>query len=175
MQKFCVRDVIKNINIKVFNLMSRTVETRYTEQHETCKCKCRLDASVCNNIQRWNNDKCRCECKELVDKGTCYKGFIWNSSSCEYECNKSFDVGYYENCKYRKRLIEQLVEECSEKIDEVKAAKITLAEDENKHKNKWSSCTLYIVLFSIVSIINIGICAYFVYFHWHLKKRCYSC
>ena len=32
--------------------------------HETCKCKCRLDASVCNNKQRWNTDKCRCECKE---------------------------------------------------------------------------------------------------------------
>ena len=31
MQKCCVRDVIKNINIKVFNLMSRTIETRYTE------------------------------------------------------------------------------------------------------------------------------------------------
>ena len=29
--------------------------------HETCKCKCRLDASVCNNKKRWNDDKCRCE------------------------------------------------------------------------------------------------------------------
>ena len=29
--------------------------------------KCRLDASVCNNKQRWNDDKCRCECKELID------------------------------------------------------------------------------------------------------------
>ena len=27
--------------------------------YETCKCTCRLDASVCNNKQRWNNDKCR--------------------------------------------------------------------------------------------------------------------
>ena len=23
-----------------------------------CKCKCRLDVSVCNNKQRWNDDKC---------------------------------------------------------------------------------------------------------------------
>ena len=52
--------------------MSRTNETR----HKTCKCKCRLDASVCNNKQRWNEDKCRCECKELIDKGICDKGFI---------------------------------------------------------------------------------------------------
>ena len=42
---------------------------------ETCKSKCRLDASVCNNKQRWNEDKCRCECKELIDKGICNKGF----------------------------------------------------------------------------------------------------
>ena len=34
--------------------MSRTNETRFIEWHETCKCKCRLDAIVCNNKQRWN-------------------------------------------------------------------------------------------------------------------------
>ena len=44
-----------------------------TEWHETCKCKCRLDASVSNNKQRWNDDKCKCECKELIDKGVCDK------------------------------------------------------------------------------------------------------
>ena len=49
--------------------------------HETCKCKCRFNSSVCNNSsvsnkQRWNNDKCRCECKELINKVVCNKGFI---------------------------------------------------------------------------------------------------
>ena len=56
--KICVPDVVKDLNIKVFNLMSRTNETRHTKWHKTCKCKCRLDASVCNNKQRWNDDKC---------------------------------------------------------------------------------------------------------------------
>ena len=56
--KMYVFDVIKNLNVKVFNLMSRTNETRHIKWHETCKCKCRLDASVCNNKQRWNDDKC---------------------------------------------------------------------------------------------------------------------
>ena len=74
--KMCVPDVVKNLNIKVFNVVSRTNETRHIKWHETCKCKCRLDASVCNNKQRWNEDKCRWECKELVDKGVCDKGFI---------------------------------------------------------------------------------------------------
>ena len=55
--KKCVPNVIKDLNIKVFNLMSRNNETRHIKWHETCKCKCRLDASVCNNKQRWNNDK----------------------------------------------------------------------------------------------------------------------
>ena len=44
--KLCVPDVLKNINVKIFNLMSRTNATRHTEWHETCKCKCKLDASV---------------------------------------------------------------------------------------------------------------------------------
>ena len=44
-----------------------------TECHETCKCKCRLDGSVCNIKQRWN---------DLIDKGVSDKRFIWNPSSC---------------------------------------------------------------------------------------------
>ena len=47
--KICVPNVIKDLNVKVFNLMSRTNETRHAKWHETCKYKCRLDASVCNN------------------------------------------------------------------------------------------------------------------------------
>ena len=53
--------------------MSRTNETRHIKWHETYKCEFRLDAIVCNNKQRWNNDKCRCEWKELIDKGVCVK------------------------------------------------------------------------------------------------------
>ena len=49
--KICVPDVIKHLNVKVFNLMSRTNETRYIKWHETCKCKCRLHACVRNNKQ----------------------------------------------------------------------------------------------------------------------------
>ena len=62
--KICVPDVIKDLNVKIFNLMSRTNETRHIKWHEMCQCKCKLEASVCNNKQLWNNDKCRCECKE---------------------------------------------------------------------------------------------------------------
>ena len=52
--KLCVPDVVKGINVKVFNPMSRNNQIRYMKWHETCRCKCRLDASVCINKQLWN-------------------------------------------------------------------------------------------------------------------------
>ena len=106
----------------------------------------------------------------MINKGLYDKGFIWNSSNCECECDKSCDVGEYldyENCKCRKKLVDKLVKECTENIDEVELARITLAENENKHK--YSPCTLYIVLFSIIFTISVGIGTYyFVYCHWYL-------
>ena len=121
--KICLPDNIKSTNVKVFNLISRTNETRHIKWHKTCKCKCRLDASVCNNKQRWNENKCRCECKDLIVKGMCDKGFIWNPSNCECECDKSYDIGEYldyKNFKCRRKIIDKLIEECSENIDENK-------------------------------------------------------
>ena len=56
--KICVSDAVKDLNVKVFNLMLTTNETRHIKSHETCKCKCRLDARVCNYKQRCNDDKC---------------------------------------------------------------------------------------------------------------------
>ena len=60
--RICVPDIVKNLNVKVFNLMSRTNETKFIEWHEKCKCLCRLDKIICNNKQKWNKDKCRCDC-----------------------------------------------------------------------------------------------------------------
>ena len=34
--KVCVPDVIKDLNVKVFNLISRTNETRFIKWHEKC-------------------------------------------------------------------------------------------------------------------------------------------
>ena len=65
--KICVPDITKNVNLKVFNVMSRTNETKFIEWHESCKCICKLNAIVCNNKQRCNKNECRCECKKLID------------------------------------------------------------------------------------------------------------
>ena len=148
--------------------MSRTNETRHIKWHETCKCKCRLDATTCNNKQRWNDHKCRCECKELIDKCACDKGFIWYPSNCECECDKSYVVGKYldyEKCKCREKLVDKLVGESTKIVEKAK-----IAENKNENTHKCNSCTLYIVLFSILFTINVGIGTYFVYFHWYLKK-----
>ena len=101
----------------------------------------------------------------------CDRGFFWNPSKCECESDKSCDVGkylHYENCECRKKLVDKLVDECTETVEEVKQTKISSSEIENKHK--CNSCTLYIVLFSIILTIYVGIGTNIVYFHWYLKK-----
>ena len=74
------------------------------------------------------------------------------------------DVGEYldyENCKCGKKLVDKLVDEYTETIEELKLAKITLAENESSCK--CSSCTVYTVLFWIFFAINVGgIGAYFI-------------
>ena len=159
--KICVSDTVKNLNVKVFNLMTLNDETKSIKWHETCKCICRLNEIICNNKQRWNKDKCRCECKELIDKGVCDKGFIWNPSNCECECNKSCNIGQYldySDCKCKTKLIDPLIEECTENNNETKIVNITV-ENEN------SSCKVYIVFIVVFSIIFTGIIIYFVYYN----------
>ena len=105
--RICVPDIIKNLNVKVFNLMSRTNKTKFIKWHEKCKCICRLDKVICNNKQKWNKGKCRCECKELIDEGVCNKRYTWNPSNCECECDKSCNISEYldyKNCKCRKKI-----------------------------------------------------------------------
>ena len=80
---------------------------------------------------------------------------------------KSCDIGEYldyENCKCRKKLVDELGEECTESIDEVEITEITQAE--NEQEKKCNSYTLYIVLFSIFFTISIGIHTFFAYFYW---------
>ena len=80
--------------------------------------------------------------------------------------DKSCDVGEYldyEHCKCKKRLVDKLADECDENIDEVKIV--------GESKNKCNSCILYIVLFSIFFIINVGIGAYFVYYKYMNRNK----
>ena len=89
----CVLDVVTNLNIKVFTLVSEINETRHKEWHETCKCKCRFEHSVFDNKQSWNDDQCRCDFSEYLD---------------------------YKNCKCKKSWGDKLVEKYTENIEETK-------------------------------------------------------
>ena len=102
----------------------------------------------------------------MIGKVICDTGFIWNPSNCECECNKLCDIGQYldyENCKRRKKLINNLFEECSENID----GNEMIYDD---YGNVCNSCTIYIILFVIVFLIIITISGAFICFYWYLKK-----
>ena len=87
---------------------------------------------IINNVRMKING---CECKKLIEKSMCDKGFFWNASNCECECDKSYDIGEYldySNCKCREKLIDPLVEECTENINVTKI----INKNENDNKNK---------------------------------------
>ena len=54
------------------------------------------------------------------------------------------------------------MDDCDENIDEVKIV--------SESKNKFNSCILYIVLFSIFFTINVGIATYFVHYK-HVSRN----
>ena len=103
-----------------------------------------------NSKQGWNKDKCRCAWIERIDKGISDKGFIWNPSNCECECDNSWNVGEYvdySDSKYRKKVVDELVEECIENINENELIYDTTSND---HENNVGLVQyIYIVLFSV--------------------------
>ena len=131
---------------------------------KTCKYKCRLDPSVCNNKQRWNEEKCRCECKELIDKEICDKKFIWNPSNCVCECDKSCGVGEYLDNRNGNKIL------YNETLDVISLNAISL----NVYKKVCNYCIIYIILFAVFFIASICISSVFIYFHWYLKKYNFS-
>ena len=64
MSKICVPNVTKGVNMQVYNFLMRLNETHNVLWHQSCKCVCKLNSSVCNNKQIWNDDTCRCDCNE---------------------------------------------------------------------------------------------------------------
>ena len=55
------------------------------------------------------------------------------------------------------------------KLLKLKLAKITLAKNENE--NKYSCCTVHIVLMIVIFTIFTGITIYFVYYNWSFKNN----
>ena len=104
----------------------------------------------------------------------CDKGFNWNPSNCECQCDKSCDIGEYldyKNCKCRKKILDKLVEKCSENIDGNEILYNETLDIISPSDNKTSdSFIIYIILFSVFLIINISMAIY-VYFSLYLKNK----
>ena len=97
------------------------------------------------------------------------------SSNCECKFDKTCDIVEYldyENCQCRKKLVDKLIDECTETIEEIKSAKIT---SEDKNGNKCSSCKVYVIFMIVVFAIFTEITIYFVYYNWSLIKNNVSC
>ena len=87
----------------------------------------------------------------------------------------SCDIGQYldySDCKCMKKLIDSLIEECTENNDETKLVNRTLVENENNYCN---SCKVHFVLMTVVFKIFTGVIICFVYYNWSLIKNNISC
>ena len=122
MAKLCVPNIIKTVNMKVYNFLMRFNETRNVLWHESCKCVCRLNSSVCNSKQIWNSDTCRCDCNEdFASIRSCDKGYTWNPSTCACECDMWCKPGQYldyKKCVCKNKLIGIVISECTSLINE---------------------------------------------------------
>ena len=111
---------------------------------------------------------------KLIDKGVCDKEYVWNPSNCECECDKSCNIDEYldySSCKCRKKLINPLVEECTENIVETKLVNITV---ENENNGRCNSYLVYRALFRtffMFLLISIGIVIYFVYHNYGNRNK----
>ena len=150
MTKLCIPNVIKRVNMQVYNFLMRLNETCNVLWHESCKCVCKLNSSVCNNKQIWNDDTCRCDCNEdlLI---SCDKGYVWNPSTCECQCDKWCKQGQYlHHCVCKNKLIGRIIEGCTSFINE------TMINDKDNTTNN----NTYLISF-IVFLIR------FIYYYYH--------
>ena len=163
--KLCVPNVIKRVNMQVYNFLMRLNETRHVLWHESCKCVCKLNPSVCNNKLIWNSDTCRCDCNEdsagVID---CDKEYTWKPSPCPCECDMWCKPGQYldrKNCICKNKLIGRLIEECTSVINKTMI--------NNKDSSNNTLRNVFIGLFSLAVIV--GIICFCVIIFKHIKSR----
>ena len=76
--KICVLSKTKDINVKVCNMITRTIETKTMVKHFSWDYKYK-------SYQKWNNETCQCLCKNYRK---CKKYYSWNPSTCICENGK---------------------------------------------------------------------------------------
>ena len=159
MAKLCVPNIIKRINMKVYNFLMRLNETRNVLRHESCKCICRLNSSACNSKQIWNSDTCRCDCNEdFAGIINCTKGYMWNPSTWECQCDMWCKTGQYldyKNWVCKNKLVGRVIAECTSVINETMI---------NNNKN-----IFLVLLFIVITCFCI-----FAYFKWFKGRKLFK-
>ena len=156
-EKLCVPNVIKGLNMKVYNFLTMLIETRNVFWPESCKCVCKLNSSVCNNKQIWNSNTYRCDCNEdFAGMINCAKGYTWNPSTCECQCDKWCKPGQYldqKNCVCKNKLVGRLISECTSVINETMI----------NNKDNITNNNTYLILFTVFLIEFIVFLIGFIY------------
>ena len=76
--KVCVASKTEDLNLSVFNMITRINQSKTLTKHISCKCKFKFDGRKCNSNQKWNNDKCWCEGKNPNNHRVCEKDYMEN-------------------------------------------------------------------------------------------------
>ena len=161
MTKLCVPGIVKGVNMKVYNFLMNLNENRNVLWHESRKCVCKLNSSICNNKQISNGDTCRCDCNEdFAGAVDCAKGYTWNPSTCKCKCDTWCKPRQYldhKNCICKNKLIGRLIEECTSVINE------TMINNKDSDINN-TLRNVFIGLISVAVLIGIVCFCVFAYF-----------
>ena len=155
-EKLCVPNVIKGLNMKVYNFLTMLNETRYVLWHESCKCVCKLNSSVCNNKQIWNSNTCRCDCNKD------FAGMI----NCDMWCKPSQYLNH-KNCVCKNKLVGRLISECTSVINET-----MMNNNDNNNDNNFYKIMAY-VFFGLFLLAIICFCV-FACFKWFKDKKLFK-
>ena len=139
--------------------------------HESCKCVCRLNSSVCNSKQIWNSDTCSCDCNEdFTGIMTCNKGYTWNPSTCACEWNMWCKPGQYldyKKCICKNKLVGKVISKCTSIINE------SMMDDKKNIVND-DTANIFISLFLVLLFIELICFCVFAYFKCIKGKRLFK-
>ena len=84
--KLCVPYKTEDLNLSVFNIITRINESKTLKNYILCEDECKFNGRECKSDQWWNNDKGWSECKK---RQVCEKIYVWNPAKCSYEDEKT--------------------------------------------------------------------------------------
>ena len=147
----------KDINFKVFNLISNKNEAKAIAKHISCDCKWKFNSKTCNSNRKWNNKRFQCDCKNYHKSK---KHYNWNLSTCTCE-----------NRKYLRNIADNSVIACDEIIhvmdilltkmaNTIGRSTVSINSDSKKVKYRIDWFILHTVLSVIILLLIITISCY---------------